>query len=184
MDRRQRKSREAIFNAFTKLLSVKNFNQITVSEIIDCADVGRATFYSHFETKDFLLKEFSEELFCHIFDTESGEGHDHKHIFDCDSSDSAITHLLRHLQNNDNNILALLSSQNNELFLRYFRINLEKLVDGHLYLFKSERMEKLPELFWKNHIVSTLAETIRWWIERGMQESPEIITQYFLGLFD
>ena len=88
MDRRQRKTREAIFNAFTELLSKKDFNQITVGEIIDRADIGRATFYSHFETKDFLLKEFCEELFCHIFDAENDAGHDHHHIFNCDGSDS------------------------------------------------------------------------------------------------
>ena len=39
MDRRQKKSREAIFNAFTSLLSEKNYNQISVQEIIDAADV-------------------------------------------------------------------------------------------------------------------------------------------------
>ena len=88
MDRRQRKTREAIFKAFTELLSKKDFNQITVGEIIGNADVGRATFYSHFETKDFLLKEFCEELFCHIFDAENNSGHDHKHIFECDCSES------------------------------------------------------------------------------------------------
>ena len=65
MDRRQRKTREAIFKAFTELLSAKDFDQITVGEIIKLSDVGRSTFYSHFETKDFLLKELCEELgFC------------------------------------------------------------------------------------------------------------------------
>jgi AcrR family transcriptional regulator len=57
MDRRQRKSRESIFSAFTDLLSEKDFTQITVGEIIERADVGRATFYAHFETKDYLLIE-------------------------------------------------------------------------------------------------------------------------------
>ena len=70
MDRRQKKTRNAIFKAFTTLLSQKDFAHITVGEIIELADVGRATFYAHFETKDFLLKEFSQELFCHVFDME------------------------------------------------------------------------------------------------------------------
>ena len=67
MDRRQRKTREAIFKAFISLLSKKHYSKITVGEIIEIADIGRATFYSHFETKDFLLKELCVELFNHIF---------------------------------------------------------------------------------------------------------------------
>ena len=118
MDRRTRKTREAIFKAFTALLSQKDFDSITVSEIIEKADVGRATFYTHFETKDFLLKELCKELFCHIFDRAENCGTEHRHIFDCDSTETAFLHLFRHLQRNDNNILALLSSRNNDLFLR------------------------------------------------------------------
>ncbi len=181
MDRRQRKTREAIFKAFTELLSKKDFNQITVGEIIDAADIGRATFYSHFETKEYLLREFCEELFCHIFDTENEE-HNHTHIFKCDGSNSVFLHLIQHLQKNDNNILTLLSSQNNELFLRYFRASLENLVESHLDLFESQKSKNLPESFWKNHVTSSFVETIRWWINNGMKESPEIITEYFFAV--
>lgn len=178
MDRRQRKTREAIFNAFTQLLSEKDFNKITVGEIIDCADVGRATFYSHFETKDFLLKEFCEELFCHIFDSENNQSHEHRHIFLCDGSKPVFLHLFQHLHKNDNNILFLLSSQNNELFLKYFRTNIESLVEKHLDLFEL-RNKNLPESFWKNHIASTFVETIRWWVANGLKETPEDINEYF-----
>lgn len=182
MDRRQRKTREAIFNSFTGLLSRKDYNQITVAEIIEGADVGRATFYSHFETKDYLLKELCEELFCHIFDTENDSVHEHRHIFNCQGSDSVILHLFQHFQKNDNNILDLLSSQNNELFLRYFRGNLEELIEKHLSLFDNRKAESVPKAFWKDHIASTFVQTLRWWLGNGMKESAETITRYFFAV--
>ena len=181
MDRRTRKTREAIFKAFTALLSQKDFDSITVSEIIEKADVGRATFYTHFETKDFLLKELCKELFCHIFDRAENCGTEHRHIFDCDSTETAFLHLFRHLQRNDNNILALLSSRNNDLFLRYFRSNLEVLIARQPDIASKARSD-VPESFWQNHVVSTFIESLRWWLHGGMKESPEEITAYFLAV--
>lgn len=179
MDRRQRKTREAIFRAFTELLAKKDFTQITVGEIIDRADVGRATFYAHFETKDFLLKELCRELFCHILDAMEGGEKEHRHIFTCDAPESVFLHLIRHLQQNDNQILELLSGQNDELFLQYFKGHLGELVASQLALFAHRKSEVLPEDFWIDHITATFVETVRWWVSRGMKESPETITEYF-----
>ena len=179
MDRRQQKTRRAIFTALIELLSTKDFHQITVGEIIHHADVGRATFYAHFETKDYLLKELCEELFCHIFDSMNSSAKVHKHIFDCEAPDSVFLHLFQHLQRNDNQILQLLSGQNNGLFLQYFRSNLYRLIENQLDLFAPRKSEKLPDHFWIEHITATFTETVRWWIENGMEQSPETITEYF-----
>jgi len=179
MDRRKRKTREAIFTAFTELLSQKDFGQITVGEIIERADVGRATFYAHFETKDFLLKEMCQELFCHIFDGMQEEKTTHRHIFHCHEPKSGFLHLLNHLQKNDHHIRELLMGQNNELFLRYFKENLKELVISQLDRFAERKHEKLPDDFWVDHIASTFVETVRWWVEHGMKESPETIAEYF-----
>ena len=179
MDRRIRKTREAIFHAFTQLLSKKDYNRITVGEIIDSADIGRATFYAHFETKDHLLKAFCEELFCHIFDTETHAGNGHKHIFDCDSSDDMFLHLLQHVEKDDNHILALLRAQDNDLFWRYFKAELMGLIESRMDLFKRPKYDNVPEDFRKNHIASTFVETLKWWIAGGMQESHRVITEYF-----
>ncbi len=180
MDRRQRKTRDAIFRALITLLSRKSFNQITVGEIIDLANVGRATFYAHFETKDFLLKEFCEELFVHVFESETGSETAHNHIFDCEAPDSVFLHLLQHVKKNDNHILELLSSWNNELFLGYFKENLKDLVKGQLSKLKIQKPASLPEDFWVNHISAAFVETVTWWIDHKLTQSPEEINEYFL----
>ena len=56
-DRRITKTRKAIYAAFLQLLNQKDYESITVQEIIDLADVGRSTFYSHYESKELLLDE-------------------------------------------------------------------------------------------------------------------------------
>ena len=175
MDRRQRKTRDAIFKAFMELLSEKSVNQITVEEIIRRADIGRATFYAHFETKDFLLKELCNELFCHIFDCVTQTNLDHKHLFDCTSSKPMFLHLLQHLQKNDNHILELLSCQNNTLFLTYFREGLSKLIESQINDFFSPSLEALPIDLWVNHIANTFIEIVTWWLEYKKQESPETL---------
>lgn len=184
MDRRQMKTREAIFTAFTTLLSQKNYNQISVQDIIDEANIGRTTFYAHFEAKDYLLKDLCEELFGHIIDTAMGLPHGHYHYSCGSKTDSVFLHLLRHLQENDRNILELLSSQNNEIFLRYFKSNLKKLIVIQYAEKGLLKSSTLPENYLVNHISSSFVETVDWWISRQMKETPEQITDYFLAVIE
>ena len=170
MDRRKRKTRDAIFKAFTELLAQKDFNSITVGEIIERADIGRATFYAHFETKDYLIKELCEELFCHLFDVAKG-GNEHHHIFSCDANDSLFLHLFKHIAKNDN-----------QLFLRYFKSQLLTLVDSNLKTLKKEKYDELPHDFLVNHIASTFVETVKWWADDKCRLSPEQITNCFLSV--
>lgn len=179
MDRRRRKTRDAIFNAFTRLLEKRAYSQITVQDIIDEADIGRATFYAHFETKDFLLKELCEELFDHIIDTAMGHPHVHGRYSCGKATDSVFLHLIQHLKENDRNILALLSSRNNDIFLQYFKNNLGKLI--HIRFAEQGRLKstELPEDYIVNHLSASFVETVSWWLRNGTKETPEQIAGYF-----
>lgn len=61
MDRRVLKSQEAIKTAFIELMSEKNFNEITIQDISDKANVGRRTIYHHYLDKFDLLDKLIEE---------------------------------------------------------------------------------------------------------------------------
>lgn len=101
MDRRQRKTRKAIFDAFTKLLEDKSYSGITVQEIIDEADISRSTFYSHFETKDELLRELCTEIFEHVFSDHISKEKSHDFSGSDNDLKEEITHMLYHLQDNN-----------------------------------------------------------------------------------
>lgn len=93
MDRRVRKSKAAIFGAFEELLRQKSYASITVGDIIETADVGRTTFYAHFQTKDALLDEFCKDVFAHVIVPAPEKGRS----FSSDSTEEQLLRALCHL---------------------------------------------------------------------------------------
>jgi AcrR family transcriptional regulator len=61
VDRRIAKSQEAIKNAVTELMSEKSFDDITIQDIADRANVNRGTIYLHYTDKYDLLDKMIEE---------------------------------------------------------------------------------------------------------------------------
>lgn len=56
------KSRKLLHQALISLISEKNYESITVQQILDRAGIGRSTFYTHFRDKDELLVMGFEHL--------------------------------------------------------------------------------------------------------------------------
>lgn len=54
-DRRVGRTQEQLREALLSLIRERGFETLTVQDIIDRANVGRATFYAHFDNKDDLL---------------------------------------------------------------------------------------------------------------------------------
>jgi AcrR family transcriptional regulator len=62
VDRRVRRTRAALREALLSLMAEKEYDAVTVQDIIDRADVGRSTFYGHYTDKDDLLHDGLAEL--------------------------------------------------------------------------------------------------------------------------
>lgn len=184
MDRRQQKTKTAILTAFTGLLAKESYSKITVQEIIDAANVGRTTFYAHFEAKDELLRSLCEELFGHIIGSAMDCPHTHGLYSDMRAPKSMFCHLLQHLQENNNNILGLLSSENNEIFLRYFKNSLNELIQSQFVSQSRKSNTDIPQDFLINHISGSFVEMVLWWIKGRMKQSPEELDRYFRAVIE
>ncbi len=184
MDRRQRKTRDAVFRAFTELIGKYAYSQITVQKIIDVANIGRTTFYTHFETKDTLLKALCEDLFGHILTgagavcplpTLTQEDNDYR---------AFVTHILYHLADRREAFTRLLASDSRDLFLRYFKEELYRRLAALWLNEAAAPPPGVPADYLLNHFTSSFVESLDWWIRRGMRETPETVTEYFAAVID
>lgn len=66
LDRRVRRTRDSLGDALVALMQEKPYGEITVQEVLERADVGRSTFYSHFSDKDDLFLSDVDEFFARL----------------------------------------------------------------------------------------------------------------------
>lgn len=62
MDRRVKKTKQALNQALLTLLNHKTFKQITITDIVQEADVNRGTFYKHYHEKEDLLDNIIQDV--------------------------------------------------------------------------------------------------------------------------
>lgn len=55
-DRRSQRSQHALIDALIELMAEKSYDSISIKEIVEKANVGRSTFYAHYQTKDDLVR--------------------------------------------------------------------------------------------------------------------------------
>ncbi len=170
MNRQIQKTKSAIYNAFIQLLQENDYSQITVQDIISLANVGRTTFYSHYESKEVLLKELCEELFHHLFKQKSNV-----------TLKEYLIHILKHFEQNINSIATLLLS-NDPYFLLRFKSELVHDVYPKLrqdYIVSKQ----LSEEFIMQFVLSSFIETVKWWLHQRPKQrlsAEELLNSYLI----
>jgi AcrR family transcriptional regulator len=68
VDRRIQKTKKALTEALIQLILENGYEKVTIQDITDKANVGRSTFYSHYESKEQLLFDGPNNLNVRMFD--------------------------------------------------------------------------------------------------------------------
>lgn len=74
LDRRSRRTREAICDALLRLVMTGPYTLIRTADLIDASGVGRSTFYEHFKNKDEVLLLIITPLLSPIAEARAGCG--------------------------------------------------------------------------------------------------------------
>jgi AcrR family transcriptional regulator len=173
IDVRVRRTRDALGDALVDLMQEKPFDSITVQDVLDRAQVGRSTFYSHYSDKNDLLMSDADEFFESIAMALSVHRDKSDRVF-------PVKEFFMHIRDAKQFVDALKSSGK-------MQENLE-LAQGHFARGIERRFKELPRAAripvserairaFAN--AGALLSLLNWWIDRGMKETPEEIDTLF-----
>lgn len=182
-DRRVQRTQRALHKALMSRILEKKYDTITVQEILDSADVGRSTFYTHFQGKDELLVNGLENvkslLVAAQTDAAGRPGKSYERILGF--SLPMFEHAYEYRAVNR----ALLGSGAEVLVRRQIQSALIAVVGPEVRLYfhrrKPEECAVSPHLL-THFLVSTYISVLSWWLNAKNSVPPKEIDQAYRQL--
>jgi AcrR family transcriptional regulator len=158
IDRRVVRTRAALADALVALVRRKDYERITVEDILAEAGVGRATFYAHFKSKDDLLHRSLDRLRALL--VAAFEGSDHA-PFPRDISWSPSRTLFEHVAHFADVRVALAEGRGGAIL----HAALGEAIAAFLRPLLPAEVGGLPRELVVLDIVARVDATLRWWLE-------------------
>ncbi|MEB6340613.1 TetR/AcrR family transcriptional regulator C-terminal domain-containing protein [Mammaliicoccus sciuri] len=179
-DRRVRKSKRAIKQAFIQLLKENNLDRITIQQISDLADVNRGTFYLNYEDKYALLDEMENEQiekikgFVDIRKMDLSTKTSDRFIEDF--ANKIIKNVITHIEHNIEFYQVILNlerkSQIEEQLADIVRSNIKHLIGN------KDNVFGIPENYYLSYVVGSMMSMIKYWVSDENRVSGEELVNY------
>lgn len=170
-DRRTQRTRRNLNDAMVDLVTEKRFDDITVQNLIDRADIGRSTFYTHFRDKeDLFQKNWERFLDLCVEQTDwskVGTG-----------SFFPVLFLFEHLQEFQPFYRGLVLSRKSDAVFRTGTEYLSQTIGEGLKA-NLRYHPSIPIPILANYLATELFALLKWWLDQGMPHSPERMDQIF-----
>lgn len=171
-DRRINRTRENLFKAASELMLEKRYDDITIQDVIDRANVGRSTFYAHFQDKE----DLAQGMLHHILDKLAAAMDEDPH----NPQEGLLpgVQMFEHIREHYPMFKAMTSGRGLDLFFQkgyeYWSVRMISRLEAMLPAGKTPRVP-IPIL--ANHISGTYINLLKWWIDQKMPCSAERMTE-------
>ncbi len=181
-DRRVRRTRESLHKALISLALEKNYDSITVQEVLDRADVGRSTFYVHFESMDELLISGVHDLRITLNSALQKQGKSAKRH---ESIIAFSRAMFDHANGYRNVYFALLNTRAWPLVRQRLQEVLEELIrrecKAEIAKLKNADSDVPIDLF-VHYLTASFFAVLMWWMDRRSRLTPSQIDEVFRSL--
>lgn len=197
VDRRILRTRISLRNALLMLIKEKDFDFISVEEITDRANLGRATFYLHYKDKeDLLLDEFREiaSTRAHLFsDIPISIWRFNQDTLNNSNADMPIRPFLlifEHLSQNADLYRILIKGKNSQRIILQLREiivqTISEIINKEVVTESSKTRSELPEIpieLLGAYFSGAMMSSISWWLDQAIPPQPAEIADMFHSLF-
>jgi AcrR family transcriptional regulator len=179
-DRRIQKTQRLLHEALFSLIHEKNYDAIVVKEILDRANVGRSTFYTHFRNKDELLVSGIHDMLRSVQSAgrRSSATRYEKSIW---FSLPIFEHISHHWRVGG----ASMGTRGRAIVHEYLQSVLADLMADDVRKEFQSRREKVgevpPDLF-VQYAASTFILVLNWWVESRSALPPKEVNDLFRAL--
>jgi AcrR family transcriptional regulator len=176
VDRRIQRTRQLLLDALLALILEKDFDSITVQDVIDRANVGRSTFYAHFQDKDELLLSGFEHLKMQL------EEHLMSDSVTPDSPWELSLAMFQHAQEKRQIHKALAGKQGGNIGLKHIEKYLFTYLHTHLKQMLSKQKKGIPPEILAQYITGSFMSLMAWWLENDSTYSAEEMNEFYRKL--
>ncbi len=157
----------------------KNYDSITVHEVLDRADVGRATFYTHFQSMDELLSLGTQELRVTLnsaLEQQRKSAKPHENVIAFSRA------MFDHAHGYRNVYFALLNTGAWPIVRQQLQAVLEELIrrecKAEIAKLKTANSDVPVDLF-VHYLTAAFFSVLIWWLDRRSRLSPSQIDDVF-----
>ena len=180
-DRRVQRTQQLLEAALLSLIKEKDFDSVSVQEIIDRANIGRATFYAHYDNKEDLLTRGFQGL------QEALKERQREALSRTRTTDERLFafsyHLLAHANEHRDIFPAMVSQRGGAVIQHLLRQILVNVVREDVRAMgASVRDAKLPTEVTVQFVAGGLFGLLMWWMGGKMRLSVEEVNGIFRRL--